>query len=189
MSFTDVGLDIRVGISGLLITAGLLKISTEARDAVFRLVEAAGIEVTGSVRGGTKALPFLELLLGAWLLTPFLSLWALLSTAVVLSLFTVVMARALIRAYSGGCACFGIASRRHYPLGLTDLSFNLVLIASVAFSITVELLLAQTPLSLLDLKGMDVLTIIVTTSLLFGVFVISREIEGVRGLLRALRNG
>jgi uncharacterized membrane protein YphA (DoxX/SURF4 family) len=96
---------LRIAMGGLLVTAGALK-AGHAADlasaiAGFRLLPA---EVVGPL---ALALPYFEILLGAYLLFGLFTRWTAVVTAAQFVLYAAVIASAVLRHIPANCGCFG----------------------------------------------------------------------------------
>ncbi|MDQ6767979.1 MAG: DoxX family membrane protein [Candidatus Eremiobacteraeota bacterium] len=102
---------VRVGIGGLFVVAGIMKIGHPADLAVaitaFRLGLPAPV-----VAAIALALPPFEILLGIYLIAGLLLPLSSVIAALVLALFTAIVASAVIRGLSAPCGCFGPADNQ-----------------------------------------------------------------------------
>jgi len=96
---------LRILLGGLLLAAGALKTgdasSLAASIAAFRLLPAA---IVGPL---ALALPYLELMLGAYLVVGLFTRVAATLAAFEFSIYAVAIAAAVLRHIAAGCGCFG----------------------------------------------------------------------------------
>jgi Methylamine utilisation protein MauE len=166
----DLTLDIRMALSGVLLSSALLKLQSGTTNKL-EVLEAIGFRVTSLVRSTTSLLVPLEIALSAWLLAGRFVVFGLLGTACLLGVFCVVLSHALRKNYQGSCGCFG-NSRRH--ISRADLALNgLLLIASC--STAVAEWRYDTPRSLIDATSSD----FIAAFMLLGLFSAVRHMIGV----------
>lgn len=122
------GLGPAVGVSVLgvvLLLAGAAKASLPARfhKAITQLspVSARSARMVGGMVVAS------EVAVGAWLLSGVWSRAAAAAAGVLLSVFTVLLAKALVDGKTVSCACFGQTSTQ--PIGLTTVVRNIALVA------------------------------------------------------------
>src|SRR4026207_1371944 len=93
MSGADLAFDIRLILALAFGLAGSMTLRTGSSEHS-RILEAAGIRSTACIRALGKLLPPVELCLGAWLLSGWMSVAALSISACLLIIFSMLMIRA-----------------------------------------------------------------------------------------------
>jgi uncharacterized membrane protein YphA (DoxX/SURF4 family) len=122
-------------LGGVLLLAGTLKLG---RNSEFEpLSHALGLSPGRLLTAGFRALPAIEVFVGAWLV---LGLWttaALGVTTLLFISFTLVLFVLVRVGYNGGCACFGAADR--HRVGFVPVGRNAVLLIASGFVLTQSL--------------------------------------------------
>jgi uncharacterized membrane protein YphA (DoxX/SURF4 family) len=120
---------VRLLLGGLLLTTGALKIghATELAEAIagFRLLPAT---VVGPL---ALALPYLELLLGAYLVAGLFTRAAAIAGAGLLAVYAAAIASAVLRHIPASCGCFG--PRDSAVADWPHVAFDCILIAANLF--------------------------------------------------------
>ncbi|HKE37784.1 MAG TPA: MauE/DoxX family redox-associated membrane protein [Candidatus Baltobacteraceae bacterium] len=120
---------VRIVVGGLLLATGILKVGHPAELAAaiagFRLLPA---EVVGPM---ALALPYVEILLGAYLVAGLFTRAAAIVSAIQFGVYAAAIASAVVRNIPANCGCFGPgdAAVADWP----HVAFDLVLAAASAF--------------------------------------------------------
>ncbi len=103
-----IGFAARFGVGLILIVAGVAKLAA-GHQTVERLVTAYGLVSGRAASVIARALPVVEIVVGAWLLAGVFAAAAALAGIVLLAVFTIAVAQALLRKKVVACGCLGWA--------------------------------------------------------------------------------
>ena len=100
---------VRLMAGGILITAGIAKLRI-GHVAVTKSVVGFGVLPMGPAKVWARILPWVEAVLGGWLIIGLFTPVAAIAAATLMALITGAVAQALIRGRIVPCGCFGRAS-------------------------------------------------------------------------------
>jgi hypothetical protein len=103
-----IGFAARFGVGLILMVAGVAKLAAGHR-TVERLVTAYGLVSGRAASLIARALPLVEIVVGAWLFAGIFAAAAAWAGIVLLAVFTIAVAQALLRKKVLACGCFGWA--------------------------------------------------------------------------------
>lgn len=172
-------LDMRIVLAGVFLLSGLLKIIRGNPQDPIALLEAIGISPIRALRLAVHALPVAEIGLGVWLLTASNTVYALMTTAILLLGFSAVLLLAMRRGYEGSCSCFGDSASP----GVASTTFNALLLGGALFAIDFEMSDIGPAQWAVDMSAGDGVAAAVMGSFVFAVRAMIREVESVKRLL------
>ena len=184
--WAELSLDARFVIAIVFLISGVLKINGSGGTEQLELLQVVGIYPSLPVRLASRLLPFVEILVAAWLIGKWLLVIGLVSALSLLSLLTVVIVIGLRKGYEGGCGCFGSSGGDR--IGVSNVLFNVTLLATCILAAVAETKRQTAALAFGDLGISDGVMIGATFVWILGIDVMVRKVESVHRILRRLSN-
>jgi hypothetical protein len=119
-----VTLSVRFVLAGMFLYAGVSKTLTRSTSLI-ELLRRVGIHNETICMSIVRLLPASEILLGLWMFTDRGVSLALITSAVVLTIFAAVIVIAVYKGYEGNCGCFGSSGNR--PIGVESIILDICL--------------------------------------------------------------